>query len=301
MTDSEIFDLLGALSDLAGLGGGNDTYRPRKRQRAILARAFSYVQSVPYQVTARWLFYRLLQDGIYSKKGDYKNKFLPVLSKARKRFYEGWRPDTLADDSREAVIRGTGFDSERGWLEAIGKRAECSLDKWVGQDCYVELWFEAKAMRGQFEHYTDHLTLVPFGGDPSIPYKWEIAKRLEKRVARYDLPIVILYFGDLDPKGLTIPESAAADVRDWCAVNFKFVRCALNPGDEVTYNIPENPDKPGQYQWEALDDAAAGKLIAEHVGEFISQGVFSEIEAQERQITARFKRQWEAFLDGNEG
>ena len=271
-------------------------YRPRKDQREILDRAMFYVRSVPYQVTARWLFYRLLQDGIYSKKGDYNNKFLPTLSKARKRFYNRWRPDTLGDDTREAVIRGDGFDSERAWLEAIGKGLKCNLDKWAGQPYYVELWFEAKAMRSQFEHYTDHVTLVPFGGDPSIPYKWAVAKRLEERAARYGRPVAVLYFGDLDPKGLTIPESAAADIRDWCGADFEFVRCALNEGDEATYNIPENPDKPGEYQWEALDDVAAGKLITEHVERFVSPGSFAEIEEREQEITDRFKKRWAKLL-----
>ena len=278
-------------------GASFDEYRPRKRQREILDRALGYVGSVQYQVTARWLFYRLLQDGIYAGKGDYNGKFLPMLSKARKRFYNGWRPDTLADDTREAVIRGDGFDSEGDWLSAVG-RARCNLDKWAGQPCYVELWFEAKAMRGQFEYYTDHVTLVAFGGDPSIPYKWDVAKRLEERAETCE-QIVILYFGDLDPKGLTIPKSAAADIQDWCAAPFEFIRCALNLGDEVRYGIPENPDKPGQYQWEALSDEVAGKLITESVGKFVSPGYFSEIEGRERAITARFKKRWAELLDGN--
>jgi hypothetical protein len=46
----------------------------------------------------------LLQEGTYPAKGSYKSKFLPLLAKARKTFYKGWRPDTLADDTREAVI-----------------------------------------------------------------------------------------------------------------------------------------------------------------------------------------------------
>lgn len=271
-------------------------YCPHKDQREVLDRAMGYIESVAYQVTARWLFYRLLQDGIYTGKGDYNSKFLPMLSKARKRFYNSWRPDTLADDTREAVIRGDGFNSESEWLSAVG-RMRCNLDKWTSQPCYVELWFEAKAMRSQFEYYTDHVTLVAFGGDPSIPYKWAAAKRLEKR-AETCKQIAILYFGDLDPKGLTIPENAAVDIRDWCAAPFEFIRCALNPGDEVTYNIPENPDKPGQYQWEALDDQTARKLITEYVGKFISPGYFSEIEEQEQAIAARFKKQWAAFLGG---
>ena len=274
------------------------SYRPHEKQRVILNKAMDFVKSVPYKVTARWLFYRLLQEGIYSGKGDYKGKYLPLISMARKAFHNGWHPDILADDTRQAVIRGNGFDSEDEWLEAIGEQLECNLDKWTDQPYYVESWFEAHAMRGQFEHYSNHVTLMPFGGDPSIPYKWAAAKRLEERARRYRKPIVILYFGDLDPKGLTIPESAIADIREWCGVDFEFIRCALNPGDEAIYNIPENPDRPGQFQWEALGDEAAGELITENVEKFISPGYFSEIEKQEREITARFSETWSAFLEG---
>lgn len=275
-------------------GGG---YRPRLKQETILDRAFELVQGVPYQVSARWLFYALLQEGTYRDKDSYKDKFLYLLAKARKRFYKDWRPDTLSDDTREAIIRGDGFLNERDWLEAVG-RAKCSLDKWHTQETYVELWFEAKAMRGQFEYYTDHITLRPFGGDPSIPYKWVIAKALEQAAEAYQLPITIIYFGDLDPKGLTIPESAVRDIRDWCNVGFGFIRGGLNPGDEVRYNIIENPEKPGTYQWEALSDEVAGEAITREISRFVSQGCFSEREQAEQSITDSFQERWQKFIRG---
>ncbi|MDZ4241726.1 MAG: hypothetical protein U1D99_02775, partial [Candidatus Omnitrophota bacterium] len=86
------------------------------------------------------------------------------------------------------------------------------LDKWRLQNYYVELWFEAKAMRAQFEHYTDYITLRPFGGDPSIHFKWQIAGELAEADESYMKPIVILYFGDMDPKGFQIPISAVKDI-----------------------------------------------------------------------------------------
>ncbi|GAJ17797.1 unnamed protein product, partial [marine sediment metagenome] len=46
-------------------------YEPRKEQADILDRAEEHIRSVPYRVTARWLFYRLLQDGIYHGKDAY--------------------------------------------------------------------------------------------------------------------------------------------------------------------------------------------------------------------------------------
>ena len=267
-------------------------YKPHARQAETLSLALSYVESVDYAVSARWLFYRLLQDGIYPAKGDYKSKFLPMLSKARKNFYDGWYPDTLADDTRHAILRGNGYASESDWLRAVGEQLACSLDMWDGQPTYLEIWFEAKAMAGQFRHYTDYITLVPFGGDPSVPFKWSIAKRLDRRI---NARMVILYFGDLDPKGVSIPESALRDIRQWCHRDFEFVRCGLNPGDEITYCIPQNPDKPGEYQWEALNDQVARSLITESISQFISPGYFLEIEQLEEEITKRFKLAWQEF------
>ena len=128
----------------------SENYKPHKRSREILTRAWGHVQSVPYQVTARWLFYRLLQDGYYKTKSDYDNKFLPLLSRARHCFYESWRPDTLADDRRAPIVRGDGYESPAAWVEMLASRARCNLARWEGQSYYVEVWFEAEAMKSQF-------------------------------------------------------------------------------------------------------------------------------------------------------
>ena len=226
--------------------------------------------------------------GLFCIKGRLQGPVSAFDSQARKSFYNGWTPDTLADDTRPAVIRGDGFLSETHFLRAVGN-AKCILDKRQAQPYYCELWFEAKAMRGQFEHYTNHITLRPFGGDPSIYAKWAIAQELTAAFKTYSKPIVILYFGDLDPKGLQIPISAVNDIRHWTRTPFEFVRCGLNPGDEITYSIPENFDKPGTFQWEALADDAARDLITQWTDRFISQGAFAETEAREQEITRRYK------------
>ena len=48
------------------------------------------------------------------------------------------------------------------------------------EDFYVEVWFEARAMIGQFRKYAPNVVLRPFGGFTSIPFKYEIAKDLER-------------------------------------------------------------------------------------------------------------------------
>lgn len=274
----------------------SDDYTPQGKQRVILDAAWELLQGVPYRVTARWLFYQLLQAGYYAGKGDYKNKFLQLLSRARHCQYGPWRPDSLEDDRREAIVRGDGFETPGDWLEAISQRASCQLSHWYGQDYYLEVWFEAAAMKSQFEYYTRNVTLRPFFGMPSIPYKWDIAKSLENASAEYGLPVVVLYFGDLDPAGETIPVTSAADIAGWCDVPFEFVRAGLNPGDEVRYRIPENFEHPGAYQWEALNDATAGEVITSAMAPYVDFDVMAQFENDAKAMTLQFRERAAAWL-----
>jgi len=260
-------------------------YTPRGKNAVILDRAYELVGSVPYRVSARWLFYRLLQEGHYNKKTDYKHKFLPAVCSARHAFYKQWRPDTLADETRAAIRRGNGWDTPGQWLEHVQQWLKCELDKWHTQERYIELWYEARAMSDQFRHYTQFITLRPMGGQPSIPYKWDTAKDLERAAAVYNKPITVLYFGDLDEHGDTIASVVQRDVSKWCQVPFEFVHCGLTPEQVRRFGVPENPEKPGEYQWEALEDSAAKEIIFAHTAPFISHGAFSAVCARENEVS----------------
>lgn len=261
-----------------------ESYNPRPETAAMLDRAFELVESVPYQVSARWLFYRLLQEGYYSTKQDYTNKFLKAVSSARHAFYNGWRPDTLADETRESITGGDGWKDPAGWLKAVAG-AKCKLDKWYSQPVYLECWYEARAMTDQFRHYTNHVTLRPMGGQPSIPYKWQAAKDIERAAREYGNPVVILYFGDLDPAGETISEVIERDISAWCNVLFEFVRCGLTEEQVQRYNVPENIEHPGAYQWEALTDEGARDIITGNIDQFLRHGAIEQIEEREAEVT----------------
>lgn len=277
------------------------TYKPRDKTAAILEAAWNHVQGVPYKVSMRWLFYRLLQDGFYVKKrpgrkgGDYVNKFKDLFGDVRKDFYENWRPDTLADETRTPIVRTGGYADGAAWARAVKQRVACNLDHFFGQDGYVIIMYEARAMTAQFEHYTRRVNLYPCGGDPSHPYKWDIAKHIEGAADRYGLPVVVLYFGDYDQKGMSIAKAALADIRAWSDAPFEWVRCGLNEGDGERLGIPENPEKPGQYQWEALDDATAGWLIHDSVAHYVDAQVIRDIERREREAEAGLREYLQDF------
>lgn len=146
-------------------------------------------------------------------------------------------------------------------------------------------------MRDQFEYYTEHITLRPMGGQPSIPYKWDIAKFLETAYAGYRKPIVILYFGDLDNAGGTISETVEGDVRKWCKYEFEFVHCGLTAEQVTLYNVPENIEKPGEYQWEALTDDAAREIITSNVNRYVRHDAFTEIVDRQASATAWLREQ----------
>jgi len=266
----------------------SETYKPNAASRKILEAAWEAIQSVPYTVTARWLFYRLLQDGHYSGKDDYKT-FIGLLSKARLNYWQEWRPDTLADDTRAAITHDGQDESVEGWARDLSERGvACRLDHWYRQKFYVELWFEAEAMKRQFAHYTSGITLRPFKGCPSIDCKWQIAKQLEEAGERYGLPIVILYYGDFDDAGVSIPEDATRDIREWCDADFDFVRVGLNEGDGERYGLPENIDKPGCYQWEAVGDQLAREMITGAVARYVDQNIVKATKTESHEAEKAF-------------
>lgn len=299
-------------------------YNPSLPVARILRQALDEVNAVPYAVTARWVFYRLLQAGVLNKKGDYK-RLLSYLSKARKQWYGGWRPDTLTDDSRAALVRGSGFRDGQGWARALAEQSACNLDRWPSQDVYVEVWFEAAAMSAQFEYYTDsNIPLLAFHGDISIPAKWDAASRLVRRWRQMRVPIHVMYYGDLDPKGMQIPLSAEEDMRqmmidalylegtlltssertaDYLEMldNFTFTRIGLNDDQVDQYGVEENPERPGTYQWEGVPDGAAQELIG-LANEVVDVDAFDTVVQREDSVTEQFRTYMKDFTieDGGE-
>ena len=128
----------------------------------------------------------------------------------------------------------------------------------------------------QFEHYTNGVTLRPFQGQPSRPYKYEIAECIDQAAGQYGKEIVILYFGDYDAAGLAIQNTAEADIRGWCSADFELIRRGLNEGDGERLGISENFEHPGSYQWEALDDKQAGELITTSVNKYVDKNIVSD-------------------------
>ena len=270
------------------------SYKPSPKVAEVLAWSLDKIKSAPYRVTLRWIFYRLIQELGLSKR-DYCS-FKKWTSRARKSFWNGWRPDTLVDDTREIHLHGGGYPSPEDWLDSF-RDEKCVLDKRLSQPNIVLVLFEAEAMYSQFAHYTGpyHVSLVPFRGDYSIEKKWELAKTMESLHRAYRRPVKIIYFGDLDPKGLQIPDSALKDIRAWCSVPFSFERIGLLEEHVRRWSLPDNPERPGQYQWEALSDEAARELILGALDKMVDLDAIGRVVEAEVEATERWRAALEKF------
>lgn len=239
-------------------GQANETYHPRPKTVTLLNAAMLSIRSVSYKVCPRWVFYRVLQQGLVSKRDI--DKFNQTLSRARKHFWNGWTPDLLIDSVRECFWRGE-----------FQLYFHLELDSISEQDCFVVVMFEARAMYQQFEHYTEpyRVSLIPSGGDASLPLKWEVAKKAESILQKYGKPTHFMFFGDCDQKDLDIYKAAFKDIVKWCHVPVTVERIGLTLEQAKTFNLPENPQRPKQFQWESLSDEQAASLIVPALEKYV--------------------------------
>ena len=254
----------------------NTTYQPRPEAARILNAAMAHIRSVEYQVGLRWVMYRLLQDGVLNSKDDYA-KLKTIAAAARKGFFGDWRPDTLIDEGRH-VSTSRGITTAAESLEFLPYYAKIHCEMFAGQQAVPFLLYEAATMDGQFEHFAGHFDRAALRGDASIPHKYDIARRCDVLARRTGLPVHVLYFGDFDPKGLVIPESAMADIRAWVSssTELRFTRVGINADHPARFNLPEKIEKPGTYEWESLSSEDAGTLIADALADVVDMTLFEQ-------------------------
>lgn len=278
-------------------------WKPNKKNEEILDWLYTKIQALPYDAIVRYAFYRVLQQ--YSgEKGSY-GWFKDLLSKARKSQYKDWRPWTLPDDTREILYNGAGYDSPAEWVRSFLDH-QCVLDKHSEQREIVIVAFEAAAMHRQFEYYSKpyYVDLVPFHGDYGIDAKWKFAQYIKNLTSWYPGKFIrILYFGDYDRKGRKIPESAFKDVELWATEQgvprsaWSWEWIGLTKEHVAMYSLPENFEKPGEYQWESLDDPQAREIITSALDRYVDKERIADIGRRERSITEKWKEAAEQFIE----
>jgi hypothetical protein len=253
---------------------------------AFLKRALALVKAEPYKVTLRHLFYQLLDTDLGGKKATY-GRFKANIAYARKHGLCGWKPDTVVDDTRHVVYRGWAPLDAAGALAGLIRDPRVEISHFARQRCYVELWMESEGSVRQFEYIAPGFTLRPFKGSFTIEPRWRAAKDIEQAAAYFGKPVVILYFGDCDKKGQQIPENAVKSIRKWCRVPFEFIPSGLTVEQAHALHLTASPEKPAEYQWEALTTAQAGRIVRRAIDRMCDRGAIREARAETDALKAK--------------
>jgi len=93
-----------------------------------------------------------------------------------------------------------------------------------------------------------------------------------------------------------------SDIRKWTPIDFEYVRVGLDIDQVIKYSIPENPMKTGEYQWEALDDQAAKRIITDSLNTYFNLDKIiriQKIEEKAESVLKKYLDDWDSqgFLD----
>ncbi len=260
---------------------GSDKLEAIRRANTII-RSF---QDQGYRMTLRQLYYQhVTRNWITNEEKSYKN-LAALISDGRLCGLIDW--DAIEDRGRVAD-RPYSSGSIEAHLETIKDvAAGYTIDKWRGQDTYVELWVEKQALAGVLEPLAreHHVTLMVNKGYSSSSAMFESSKRFragmgtvgerdeydedyhectakefagsEWRGLESDRNGLLLYLGDFDPSG----EDMVRDIRErlttfGCGEQLEVEKVALTMDQITQYNPPPNPAK--------ITDPRADAYIARH-------------------------------------
>jgi hypothetical protein len=240
------------------------------------------------RLTVRQLYYQIVSRGLETNADAVYKRIVRILAKAR---LEGRFPMTLIEDrGRDAGWSRTDSSiNPKASVSAVKSSVLNAPDQWIwsnrwfGQIDVPVVWVEKDALTGVFEPACVRagVGLFALKGYASVQALWEFISRIAAARKAYsesalamDLTeaagldpaevmsvVRVVYFGDHDPDGIEIPESALRNVTDLIrnqpvdAGRFGMPeivvdRVALTREQIETYNPPPFPAKPSSARYD---------------------------------------------------
>ncbi len=229
----------------------------------------------------RLVMYKLLGrtfNGHTVNKSDVK-KFEGLINMLK---YQGhiqnhWTIDTAREITTysdwENITSTLGYMSENFYF-----------DRWKGQDKRVILMCEASGYLGVMKNIADEFRVpyVPAKGDMSITLKIDISNSIKR-------PTTIIYFGDYDSKGISIPQIIE---RDMNIINpdmdVTFHRMFISECDISKYDL--ELDDNGTIQMEQFPTGVAIRETKELIHSMLDQKLWDERLKEEESIRNEFRK-----------
>ena len=226
-----------------------------KNTKAMLGHILSVVQEYTaqgYQLTLRQLYYQLVARDIIPNSQAHYKRTGDIVAKARMGGWLDW--NAIVDRGRVPVLPSY-WDSPADILESAARGYR--IDRWQGQQAYVEVWVEKDALMGVLEPICsrNHVRALACRGYTSATAMYDSAKRLEAAYAN-GKDTHILYLGDHDPSGLDMTRDIDKRLYLMSHADVRVNRLALNMDQVLDHQPPPNPAK--------LSDSRATGYIREY-------------------------------------
>ena len=210
----------------------------QKKSVEFLEQVQKIMSEYDFPITLRQLYYQLVsRQIIVNKQKEYqKLSRLCVLGRNDGILAE----NSFIDRLREIQKPNTwiGLDDFMETVKEAYRR-----DYWTNQPCYLEIWSEKDALRDVISPVTKKydVPLLIVRGQVSRTAIYETSVRYQENMEK---DCHLFYFGDFDPSGLSIYESAKNRINDYIrGVNINFKRIALTPEQIKEYDLPYDPAK----------------------------------------------------------
>jgi hypothetical protein len=270
------------------------------------------LRQVYYQMIGRDLFPDAWIDRETGTKNNIKNykKFGVLVSDARLAGLLDW--GMIEDRGREVQVN-SHWKSPAHIMRACAE--QFSVDRWEGQENYVEVFVEKDALSGILLPVCSELDVrfTANKGYSSSSAMYEAAARLAlaSNSGEYGKEIHIIYLGDHDPSGIDmtgdIERRFALFTRESFDINIH--RLALNMDQVEMWQPPENPaketdsrfakyrDEFGDKSWEldAVEPATLADLVREKIEELIDNEQWDIVSERESEMRSELKEMADAY------
>lgn len=249
------------------------------------------------RITLRGLYYQLVSAGLIPNTEKSYKKISGLLTNARYASIVDW--DAIEDRTRNPVIPNIFINVPELWEVA---KQNYQLDRWKGQDYYIELWTEKDAISSVIQPITKkyQVSLVVNRGYSSASSIHESAQRF---LEHKDKELILLYLGDHDPSGLDMDRDIQERLNEF-GVDVRVIRIGLTSEQVQEYNPPENPtkitdtrakdyiEKYGYSCWEvdALKPEVLQTLIENSILRYLDLESYNQIKEQEQKDLEDFQQ-----------
>lgn len=265
-----------------------------------------------YELTLRQLYYQLVSRNIIANSERSYTALGNLINDARLAGLIDW--NTIVDRTR-FIRNNTHWQDPQKLLRNASLQFD--IDKWAGQEHYVEVWVEKDALIeivGQSCTEYD----VPFfscRGYVSQSEMWQTSERIYRKLQTHN-QATIIHLGDHDPSGIDMSRDISERIRMFLGkydmeYDFSVKRIALEMEQIEDYSPPPNPakttdsrfkaylDKYGVHSWEldALEPKVISSLIEGSIENYLDIGMFNEqkkIEEEVREELVAFSSSFES-------